>query len=335
MPKCVECNAETRNPKFCSRSCNAKHRNRTVQRQRRIKIAVCRTCGVNFPLHRTAKRLDLSRAYFCSDKCRGRTSRTLTLEAFGQEWESGQRDGSQQGKHGYANKMLKRWLILSRGEKCEQCGWAERNPVTGRVPIEMDHIDGNRKNNGVGNVRLLCPNCHSLTPTWKSLNKKGVKAISAAFLLFAILLVHPAWNGSALPAKVSMDPLTPVGLDHKLPDRGSSPRVETHRAPRASRSRPLSPSAAWARTHAARLVANCESGDRHAADVGRRYNGNPKAGTRRYRGKWAMGWREWSAKGGHGDPADAPESEQDYRAWLLWKDRGWQPWSCSRIMGVR
>ncbi len=35
----------------------------------------------------------------------------------------------------------------------------------------MNHIDGNSENNKEKNLELLCPNCHSLTPNFKGLNK--------------------------------------------------------------------------------------------------------------------------------------------------------------------
>ena len=52
-----------------------------------------------------------------------------------------------------------------------KCGWSERNPITKKVPIQMEHIDGNSENNSIENLELLCPNCHSLTPTFGALNK--------------------------------------------------------------------------------------------------------------------------------------------------------------------
>ena len=68
-------------------------------------------------------------------------------------------------------KFLKRYLILRQGERCQRCGWAERHSKTGKVPIEIEHIDGMWHNNRLDNLTLLCPNCHSLTPTFRGLNK--------------------------------------------------------------------------------------------------------------------------------------------------------------------
>ena len=52
-----------------------------------------------------------------------------------------------------------------------ECGWGEKNKFSNTVPIELEHIDGNSENNQLDNLKLLCPNCHSLTPTYKGLNK--------------------------------------------------------------------------------------------------------------------------------------------------------------------
>lgn len=62
----------------------------------------------------------------------------------------------------------KRHLIETRGYKCEECEISDwRNK---KISLELDHINGNFNDNSLKNVRLLCPNCHSQTPTFKSKN---------------------------------------------------------------------------------------------------------------------------------------------------------------------
>lgn len=65
---------------------------------------------------------------------------------------------------------VKNALILVVGNKCEKCGWCEKHPVTGNVPVQLHHKDGDDLNNRRDNVQLLCPNCHSLTPNYAALN---------------------------------------------------------------------------------------------------------------------------------------------------------------------
>lgn len=63
------------------------------------------------------------------------------------------------------NRRHKELLIEERGHVCEQCKLATWQDVL--ITLEMEHIDGDRTNNTKQNLKLLCPNCHSLTATWK------------------------------------------------------------------------------------------------------------------------------------------------------------------------
>lgn len=54
--------------------------------------------------------------------------------------------------------------------KCQQCG-CDGHWQNGIITLELDHIDGDNKNNEKTNLRYLCPNCHALTETYRGRNK--------------------------------------------------------------------------------------------------------------------------------------------------------------------
>lgn len=80
-------------------------------------------------------------------------------------------DGKDEGYSGTGTKkFIRKYLFEINNNKCQLCGWGQENPYSKTIPLEVHHIDGNYRNNKIENLQLLCPNCHSLTPNYKSLN---------------------------------------------------------------------------------------------------------------------------------------------------------------------
>jgi hypothetical protein len=71
----------------------------------------------------------------------------------------------------YQTYKLKRRLISAglKDHRCEDCGISDWNGKF--LPIELDHVDGDRTNHKLENLRMLCPNCHSQTSTYRSKNR--------------------------------------------------------------------------------------------------------------------------------------------------------------------
>ncbi len=71
---------------------------------------------------------------------------------------------------GYSSHSIK-LRLLKEGifeKKCYCCGLVSWQGVP--IPLELEHKDGNRRNNKLENLTLLCPNCHALTPTYRGKN---------------------------------------------------------------------------------------------------------------------------------------------------------------------
>ena len=132
--------------KFCSRSCSVRVNN---ARRKDKPLKACLFCG-GLITSRNPK--------FCSSKCSGAFTSKTKYEA----WKAGGNVGIY---------VLRRYLLKRSNGHCERCGWAEVHPTTGKVPLEVNHVDGNWLNNDESNLEHLCPNCHSLTPNFRALNK--------------------------------------------------------------------------------------------------------------------------------------------------------------------
>jgi len=74
-------------------------------------------------------------------------------------------------KDGGLPEFIRMYLLYKSGNSCVKCGWKEINTFTNRVPVQINHIDGDWNNNVLSNLEVLCPNCHSLTEFHGSRNK--------------------------------------------------------------------------------------------------------------------------------------------------------------------
>ena len=128
-------------------------------RRYRIKNLItlcCIVCGNDYE--------GLTGGKYCSIGCQ----QNSRYEKYIADWHKGYVAGSK-GKD-QVSSHIRRYLFEKYGNQCSDCGWSELHSVTGRVPLQVDHIDGDYTNNREDNLRLLCPNCHSLTPTFGALN---------------------------------------------------------------------------------------------------------------------------------------------------------------------
>ena len=139
---CTNCSSvleyDERNKKFCSSSCSALFNNK----KRKVEQH-CLYCD---------KILVKKQKKFCSNKCQHAHNFRLRVESddFG------------------TGKVLKKYVISVFGYSCNICGIFEWNGKD--IVLELEHKDGNSENNDISNLCLLCPNCHSQTPTYKGRN---------------------------------------------------------------------------------------------------------------------------------------------------------------------
>ena len=120
-----------------------------------------RNCPIcNNPLKRSINK-------YCSNKCQAR----FGYNEYIRKWKKGLVIGSRGIVAKNISGHIKRYLADKFGEKCVLCGWRMKNPITGKVTVEIDHIERNSENNTEQNRRMICPNCHSLSPNFRNLNK--------------------------------------------------------------------------------------------------------------------------------------------------------------------
>ena len=104
---------------------------------------------------------------YCSSKCFQKWNQKDYIE----RWLKGEVSGNRGTGGEVISSRVRRWLFERAGNCCEECGWSVINKHTGKIPLSAHHIDGMYNNTVPDNLKLLCPNCHSLTDNYGGRNK--------------------------------------------------------------------------------------------------------------------------------------------------------------------
>ncbi len=102
---------------------------------------------------------------YCSNLCQ----RGYEYQEYIKNWKNGKESGLR--NTGVVCNHVKKYLRRKYNDRCSLCKWSKVNIKTGLVPLVADHIDGDWRNNREENLRLICPNCDALSPTFAALNK--------------------------------------------------------------------------------------------------------------------------------------------------------------------
>jgi endogenous inhibitor of DNA gyrase (YacG/DUF329 family) len=136
---------------FCSQSCGATYNNFVRGGTSHIVLDNCLWC--------TMKLIEKGQHKYCSKQC---------MTNFW--WSETKKELLLTGVDNSSNNLIgKKYLIELCENKCQSCNLSEWLGVT--IPLVLDHIDGNSYNNKLSNLRVICNNCDSISPTFKGRNK--------------------------------------------------------------------------------------------------------------------------------------------------------------------
>lgn len=118
---------------------------------------ICINCGK--PIKKSSKK-------YCCIQCQKEYEYCDYIKRWKNHDETGRK-----GNSGQLSGYVRKYIFDKYNNKCCKCGWSEENPFTHTIPLEIEHIDGDWKNSYEENLILLCPNCHSLTSTYRGANR--------------------------------------------------------------------------------------------------------------------------------------------------------------------
>ena len=143
---------------FCSSSCSAKYNNSKYPKR----IAIQKE---NTNCLQCENELQLDAKKYCTINCQVEYEYHYYINKWKLNIESGTRPITKE-----VVAQVRRYIKEKYNNKCQICGQNEKNPLNNICYLEIHHIDGKSDNNSEDNLMLLCPNCHSLTPTYRALN---------------------------------------------------------------------------------------------------------------------------------------------------------------------
>lgn len=129
-----------------------------------MKISNCKNCGKEIRYQPACQT-----GTWCSNQCQG-DYKVKQRFVEGTTWRYSMRN----------------YILRQRGEKCEECGITNWNGKS--LAFHIDHINGDRKDNRLENLKVMCPNCHSQTETF------GIKNESAEGKQRRIKVLSKHWS---------------------------------------------------------------------------------------------------------------------------------------------
>jgi len=120
-----------------------------------LSISTCLSCSKNFEVGRNCT------GKYCTLKCQ----HDFQYKSWVKMWLNGEFVQSSLS----ISRHIKRFLFDKQNGRCMFCKNNHWNGIP--IALQIDHIDGNFTNNNHDNLRLLCHNCHALTPNYKVKNK--------------------------------------------------------------------------------------------------------------------------------------------------------------------
>lgn len=162
--KCLNCDKDLedldyRSRKFCNHTCSSIYNN--SHRLKRLKSSNCLNCGIELKHDKIFQKS-------CSQTC----NQALITKKKIDKWLNGTFDATIKGG---ISSTIRKYLLKQMNYKCSICKYEGYNDRTGNTVLEIDHIDGNSDDSSSENLRVICPNCHAKSSTFRSLNKKSSK----------------------------------------------------------------------------------------------------------------------------------------------------------------